>query len=221
MNGACFKNGFAGMLLTPVVTAFATVLPQNPHETPSRTPRGPAKREGPAPLPRRVSPEKSHGPFSMLVSLQSAFKRHAEPSASPQNQQRSSGDNDKATILLAHARHQRSRSHSHPSKPKPGLLGTPVTPAPSPAPRGQFRGFGMGSRGRRVCLWKVKNPRVGFCCLLWVLFLAMALPAVAQNTVSVRLYSLHPQQQVKITARNGTLRWRTCERCVPNDAQEL
>src|SRR5262249_55775112 len=51
--------------------------------------------------------------------------------------------------------------------------------------------------------------------------LAALLPAAAQNTVSVRLYGLHPQQQVKITARAGTLRWRACERCVANEAKEL
>jgi stage II sporulation protein D len=39
--------------------------------------------------------------------------------------------------------------------------------------------------------------------------------------VSVRLYTLHPQQQVKVVARTGTLRWRMCERCTTNEAKEL
>jgi stage II sporulation protein D len=51
--------------------------------------------------------------------------------------------------------------------------------------------------------------------------LGAALPATAQNTVSVRLYGLHPQREVKITVRTGTLRWRTCERCVANETKEL
>jgi stage II sporulation protein D len=49
-------------------------------------------------------------------------------------------------------------------------------------------------------------------------------PAAAQTnsvTVSVRLYSLHPQQYLKISARAGTLRRRGCERCVANEAGEL
>jgi stage II sporulation protein D len=57
--------------------------------------------------------------------------------------------------------------------------------------------------------------------LLWFLIVAAALPSAAQNTVSVRLYGLHPQQQVKITARAGILHWRACEHCVANEANEL
>ncbi|HKF20794.1 MAG TPA: SpoIID/LytB domain-containing protein [Candidatus Angelobacter sp.] len=53
------------------------------------------------------------------------------------------------------------------------------------------------------------------------LLLLAVLPASAQNTISVRIYSLHPQQQVKIIARSGTLRWRACERCVANEAKQL
>jgi stage II sporulation protein D len=56
--------------------------------------------------------------------------------------------------------------------------------------------------------------------------LCSAVPAFSQNngnavTVSVRLYSLHPQQHLKLVARAGNLHWRTCERCSPVDAREL
>jgi stage II sporulation protein D (peptidoglycan lytic transglycosylase) len=56
--------------------------------------------------------------------------------------------------------------------------------------------------------------------------LCVALPAASQSnnnvvTVSVRLYSLHPQQHLKIAARTGTLRWRTCESCTASEAGEL
>jgi len=56
--------------------------------------------------------------------------------------------------------------------------------------------------------------------LLW----CVALPAAAQSgapRVAVRLYSLHPQQHVTLTAHTGTLRWRSCERCAANEAHEL
>ncbi len=60
--------------------------------------------------------------------------------------------------------------------------------------------------------------------LLGMLVCLAASHAAAQPnavTVSVRLYSLHPQQHVKLAARTGSLRWRTCERCVAMEAQEL
>lgn len=59
--------------------------------------------------------------------------------------------------------------------------------------------------------------------LCWAV-LGIALPAAAQSngvSVSVRLYSLHPQQHLKIAARTGSLRWRTCERCAATEAGEL
>jgi stage II sporulation protein D len=67
-------------------------------------------------------------------------------------------------------------------------------------------------------LWNLKNQRIILC---WLLLLLTALPALAQNVVTVRLYSLHPQQHVKLTARSGSLRWRTCERCVATEAQDV
>jgi stage II sporulation protein D len=61
--------------------------------------------------------------------------------------------------------------------------------------------------------------------LVWcVLVFAVALLASADaqwTSVSVRLYSLHPQQHVRIVARTGNLRWRSCERCRASEAREL
>lgn len=58
-----------------------------------------------------------------------------------------------------------------------------------------------------------------------VLALTLALPATAQTTtavtVSVRLYSLHPQQHLRIVARKGSLRWRSCGNCAASEAAEL
>src|SRR5215831_7148103 len=57
---------------------------------------------------------------------------------------------------------------------------------------------------------------------LGLVFSLAALSATAQsNMVAVRLYSLHPQRQLKITSREGTLRWRNCDKCIPNQATEL
>lgn len=55
-------------------------------------------------------------------------------------------------------------------------------------------------------------------CLLLV---CSSFPAAAESSVSVRLYSLHPQQRVKLVARSGTLRWRTCRSCVAAQAPEI
>ena len=61
---------------------------------------------------------------------------------------------------------------------------------------------------------------------LVVTLIALALPAMSQSgsssvTVSVRLYSLHPQQHLKVVARTGTLRWRSCQGCATGEAPEL
>src|SRR5262245_24388943 len=61
--------------------------------------------------------------------------------------------------------------------------------------------------------------RAGFLAMVG---LTAALSATAQtNAVSVRLYALHPQHHLKLTARNGTLRWRSCEKCAANSAAEI
>jgi stage II sporulation protein D len=55
-----------------------------------------------------------------------------------------------------------------------------------------------------------------------VLFSLLTVSAAGQsNTVSVRLYSLHPQQRVRIVARDGSLKWRSCEQCAATESAEL
>jgi stage II sporulation protein D len=50
---------------------------------------------------------------------------------------------------------------------------------------------------------------------------AMAGAQTNSASVKVRLYGLHPQQQVRIVARAGTLRWRTCAKCAATEANEI
>jgi stage II sporulation protein D len=60
-------------------------------------------------------------------------------------------------------------------------------------------------------------------CILgaWLCLVASALGQTHGAAVSVRLYALHPQPSVKISARSGMLGWRTCGRCAVNEASEL
>ena len=52
--------------------------------------------------------------------------------------------------------------------------------------------------------------------------LAAIVPALAQAPpVRVRLYSLHPESRIKITARSGELNWKTCEQCDVKHAPTL
>ncbi|HWZ45671.1 MAG TPA: SpoIID/LytB domain-containing protein [Candidatus Saccharimonadales bacterium] len=39
--------------------------------------------------------------------------------------------------------------------------------------------------------------------------------------LTVRLYSLHPERRVQLTARTGTLKWKTCERCPFKQSERL
>lgn len=55
----------------------------------------------------------------------------------------------------------------------------------------------------------------------WVCLTTSALGQSNGVTVSVRLYALHPQQQIKLTARSGALRWRSCPQCAANEGEEL
>jgi stage II sporulation protein D len=59
--------------------------------------------------------------------------------------------------------------------------------------------------------------------ILAAMFCVIASAAGQTNgvPVSVRLYALHPEEQIKLTARTGTLRWRMCARCPANEAQDL
>jgi stage II sporulation protein D len=61
-------------------------------------------------------------------------------------------------------------------------------------------------------------------CLCRVLVSLAAVMAGAQTdsaSVKVRLYGLHPQQQVRIIARAGSLRWRTCAKCVATEVKDI
>jgi stage II sporulation protein D len=54
-----------------------------------------------------------------------------------------------------------------------------------------------------------------------VLFL-LALPAISQAPdVKVRLYSIHSEQQIKVTAKTGDLSWKTCDKCQANHAAAI
>ncbi|MBZ5525016.1 MAG: SpoIID/LytB domain-containing protein [Acidobacteriia bacterium] len=53
-----------------------------------------------------------------------------------------------------------------------------------------------------------------------ILLLAPAVFAQGPS-LTVRLYSLHPEQRVQLTAGTGTLRWKTCERCQVSQAGGL
>src|SRR5262245_8069744 len=41
------------------------------------------------------------------------------------------------------------------------------------------------------------------------------------SSVKIRLYSLHPEQRIKVTARTGELAWKSCERCPVKRAPAL
>lgn len=56
--------------------------------------------------------------------------------------------------------------------------------------------------------------------LLVLLHLAVSM-AAAQTSITVRLYSLHPEKDLKLTARTGDLQWRTCPTCPATAAKEL
>ena len=61
----------------------------------------------------------------------------------------------------------------------------------------------------------------GFLRLGLVLFMATLPLAGQSNTVSVRLYTIHPQHHLKLTAHYGKLTWRSCAKCAANLTLEL
>lgn len=62
--------------------------------------------------------------------------------------------------------------------------------------------------------------RRGFHILAYVLFVSTI--SWSQNTnIKVRLYSLHSEPRIKITAKTGDLAWRTCEHCEAGHAAVL
>ena len=61
----------------------------------------------------------------------------------------------------------------------------------------------------------------GITALVAVLAIVAPAQSSSGNSVSVRLYSLHPQQQVKVVGRSDPLNWRSCERCTPLQIAQL
>ena len=57
--------------------------------------------------------------------------------------------------------------------------------------------------------------------VLLVLLLASVAAYSQPQTVTVRLYSLHAEHHIKLTARSASLNWKTCEQCKSNSALEL
>jgi stage II sporulation protein D len=59
-------------------------------------------------------------------------------------------------------------------------------------------------------------------CLFFLCFASGAACAQGNGaSVTVRLYALHPQQHVKVLARTGSLRWRSCAKCVSTEVKQL
>ena len=72
--------------------------------------------------------------------------------------------------------------------------------------------------GQRVFKSQITNHKLQILCLL----VLTAFPALAQApNVKVRLYSLHSEQRIKISAKTGDLRWKTCEQCEVKHAAAL
>lgn len=75
----------------------------------------------------------------------------------------------------------------------------------------------IGSSVRRV-LRSSEHPIIRL--LAFIFFLCTA--ALSQvPKVKVRLYSLHSEQRVKITAKSGELSWKTCEKCEAKHSASL
>jgi stage II sporulation protein D len=58
-------------------------------------------------------------------------------------------------------------------------------------------------------------------CVGFLLLLAVVSSVAESANIKVRVYSLHPEQRIKITARTGELVWRTCEHCEAGHASTL
>lgn len=61
-----------------------------------------------------------------------------------------------------------------------------------------------------------------FLMCVGFLLLATVVPSVAESiNIKVRVYSLHTEQRIKITAKTGDLAWRTCEHCEASHSATL
>ncbi len=58
--------------------------------------------------------------------------------------------------------------------------------------------------------------------LISVGLLSVVIPALAQTAnIKVRVYTLHSEQKIKLTARTGDLAWKTCQQCEASHAASL
>ena len=68
---------------------------------------------------------------------------------------------------------------------------------------------------------QIRNRKSQIQRFFWLLVL-MTIPAFSQAPdVKVRLYSLHSEQRIKITAKTGDLSWKSCEHCETRQATTL
>lgn len=56
---------------------------------------------------------------------------------------------------------------------------------------------------------------------IFLVFLLQCAAGSAQTSINVRLYSLHPEHRLRITSRNGDLKYRSCSTCPALSAKEL
>lgn len=56
---------------------------------------------------------------------------------------------------------------------------------------------------------------------VFLLLVTVVLSYAENTTVRARLYSLHSEQHIKITAKSGDLTWKICEQCTANHASVL
>jgi stage II sporulation protein D len=64
--------------------------------------------------------------------------------------------------------------------------------------------------------------RRGISAWMLVVMLTLPLHGLAESkSVRVRLFSLHPEHRLKLTATSGSLFWKTCEQCEERNAFEL
>lgn len=67
---------------------------------------------------------------------------------------------------------------------------------------------------------QITNHKSQILCLAWLLL--TAIPAFSQAPdLRIRLYSLHSEQRIKISAKTGDLHWKTCEQCEVKHAATL
>ncbi|HEY6348599.1 MAG TPA: SpoIID/LytB domain-containing protein [Candidatus Angelobacter sp.] len=67
---------------------------------------------------------------------------------------------------------------------------------------------------------QIRNRKLQIYC--FICFLFTTIPACSQAPkFKVRLYSLHSEQRIKITAKTGALNWKTCEQCEVKHAATL